>query len=788
MKYILIIPLLLFLSISSLFAQNTIKGVVSDAITQETLPAATVLIEDTYRGTITNNDGEFELKVSEFPVTIIVRFIGYETESLTLSEFQAEPLTFSMNRSITEMEEVVVTDRDPGLTIMEKVIERKKIWRANLKTYQAEAYTRQVIENDTSIVSITESGTTTFWDWERGHREIQLYKRQTSNISADQNFAGVRFLPNFYDDNIEISGFDVVGITHPNALSFYNFKLLETMQMDGKPIYKIEVIPRRKLQPTFEGVAYVDGVNYALVEVDLKPNDVVRFPPPVQEFDLAYKQQFSNYGGDFWLPVDMRINGTVRISMIGLRFPAIKFRQTSRISDYQINIELPDSLYRKNRSLVRADSTFMAEQRIVETGRIPLSREEEIAYAEIDSTNTLEKAFKPSGFLADRLESSDDDGNGFFEGKQFLPNGVGHRVGFNRMDGYRLGLSYNRRFEALNLRTKIFFDYNTQQNDWDYGVRVNQRLISNRNTTLRLLGGYENKTDLRYGSRLYSELMNGLNTVLGGIDYFDYFKNERLYGGLVIERLLPKTDFNLIFSNERHQSYNNPEIFNHSLFGWHATRRPNPAIDDGLLNSIEAGIKYNVESLNYGFAGRRQFEINAEFSDKLLGSDFSFVNLSFAADWSMETFYGRRLFANTLDVHLSAGYAFGELPSQRFGTVDGVISRFTPFSSLKTRNGIPYEGDRYWVLSAEHNFRSIPFELLGLRALSDRGWGIILFGGAGYSEVNRDNLTFEPMVSEDIHTEAGISLNSIFGILRLDFAKRLDRRGNYIGVSIPRYF
>lgn len=788
MKFLLSLPLFLFVFISTLYSQPTVKGVVNDDVTQETLPAATVLIEDTYRGTITNKDGQFELKVSEFPITILVRFIGYETESVFLDKLPTEPLIFSMERSITEMDEVVVTDRDPGLSIMEKVIERKKIWRANLKTYQAEAYTRQVMENDTSIVSITESGTQSFWDSEKGHREVQLYKRQTSNINADENFAGVRFLPNFYDDDIEISGFEVVGITNPNALSFYNFRLLETMQMDGKPVYKIEVIPRRKLQPTFEGVAYVDGVNYALLEVDLKPNDVVRFPPPVQEFDLAYKQQFSNYGGDFWLPVDMRINGTIRISMIGLRFPAIKFRQTSKISDYRINIELPDSLYREERGLVKADSSVVAKEfTSVETERIPLSREEEAAYAEIDSTNTLEKAFQPSGFLADQLENNENR-NGLFGDQNLLPDGAGIRLGFNRVDGYQLGAGYEKRFNSFGMHAKIFSDYNTQPKTWDYGIRLDQQIISTSLTNIRILGGYENKTDLRYDSRLYSKFMNSFNTVLGGEDYFDYFKNERLFGGVSLERILPRTDVNFMFNHERHNSHENPATFDYSLFGWHATRRQNPAIEDGLLNSIEAGISYNVESLNYGFAGRRQFEIKAEFSDDQLGSDFSFTNLTFAADWSAETFYGRRLFANTLDVHFSAGYAFGELPPQRFGAVDGVLSRFTPFSALKTRSGVPYEGDRYWALSAEHNFRSIPFELLGLRSLSDRGWGIIVFGGAGYSEVSRKNIDFLPMVTDRVHTEAGVSLNSIFGILRIDFAKRLDRRGSFIGISIPRYF
>jgi len=170
-----------------------------------------------------------------------------------------------------------------------------------------------------------------------------------------------------------------------------------------------------------------------------------------------------------------------------------------------------------------------------------------------------------------------------------------------------------------------------------------------------------------------------------------------------------------------------------------------------------------------------------------MGSDFDFTKLSFSIDWNFETFYQRRLFTNTLDLHLSGGTALGELPIQRFGTVDGSISRFTPFGTLKTRNYVPYEGNRYWLAVAEHNFRTIPFELLGLRSLVDRGWGLILFAGAGYSEADGD-YPENMLVTDGIHSEIGVSLNSILGILRLDFAKRLDAPGTFIGFSVPRYF
>ncbi len=64
---------------------------------------------------------------------------------------------------------------------------------------------------------------------------------------------------------------------------------------------------------------------------------------------------------------------------------------------------------------------------------------------------------------------------------------------------------------------------------------------------------------------------------------------------------------------------------------------------------------------------------------------------------------------------------------------------------------------------------------------------MILFGGAGYAEA-KDEEPFNLLISDGIHTEIGASLNSIFGVVRLDFAKRLDTTGFFIGFSVPRYF
>lgn len=782
---------LIFLITQSSYSQIEIEGTVFDAETGETLPSATVVLEGTYRGTITNEEGQFSITVEDLPATLAIRYIGYESARIEVTQQIQLPLDVQLKTSVTELGEIVVTEKDPGLTIMERVIARKQIWRENLETYQAEAYTRQILSNDTSIVSISESSSLIFWDAEEGHREIQLSRRQTSNISEDQNFAGVNYQPNFYDDNVEIAGYNVVGITHPDAPKFYHFELQDIQQMDGKPVYKIAVSPRRERQPTFIGTAWVLGRDYALLEVDLKPNDVVDFPPPIQEFNLSYQQQFSNYGGDFWLPVDMRVDGTVRVGMVGLRFPPFLFQQTSRISDYQVNISLPDSIYQKDEIFTRADSTFIqAREGMVEA--IPLTTDERAAYETIDSTRTFEEAFKPEGFLANMVdmdEEGDNDDSGFFGTLTgWLPEGIGFRGRFNRMDGYHLGLKYEYNFNDIGLDVNGFGGYSFHSEFWDGGLSLSKELFETGDSDIMLNAGYEYATDTRFSSPMYSLGFNSLQTLLLGTeDYFDYFRNEKMFAGFTIEDLFPELDLTLSANREHHRSFEDTPVFNYSLFGLHDDRRPNPMINDGTLQSISVNLAYKKVPKDFGFSGKNQVVLRAEHSSEGLGSDFDFTRFSAHFDFHVPTFYSRRLFPNVLDLSFSGGTFLGDLPLQRYGSVDGAMSRFTPFGVIKTRQPIPYVGNNYWTAYGEHNFRTIPFELLGLDYFVDKGWGIIVFGGAGYVEA-QDEEPYNLLISDGVHTEAGVSLNSVFGVVRLDFAKRLDASGFFIGFSVPRYF
>ena len=74
---------LLFLPLSAQ-AQVLLRGVVRDAETGVTLAAAHVVVDSTEQGTITNREGQFEIVVAALPVVLRVRYIGYQTQRLTI--------------------------------------------------------------------------------------------------------------------------------------------------------------------------------------------------------------------------------------------------------------------------------------------------------------------------------------------------------------------------------------------------------------------------------------------------------------------------------------------------------------------------------------------------------------------------------------------------------------------------------------------------------------------------------------------------------------------------------
>ncbi len=123
-----IFALFIFFTGATTFAQTELKGKVADFLTFQPIESASVYIENTTIGSITNADGNFVLKVPQQHLqdTLVISSIGYKSYRVVISEFENGSDIF-LEEDVASLDEVViVADPRPttGNGIVQKAIEK----------------------------------------------------------------------------------------------------------------------------------------------------------------------------------------------------------------------------------------------------------------------------------------------------------------------------------------------------------------------------------------------------------------------------------------------------------------------------------------------------------------------------------------------------------------------------------------------------------------------------------------------------------------------------------------
>ena len=126
--------LLLFLASSLAIAQTRdVSGTVSDKSDGSPIAGANITLKGTSIGTATDADGKFSLKVASDANTLIISFIGYETQEVNISGLST--VAISLGAGSNQLEEVVVSlGRGSQRTITDTPLPIDNLTAADLKT------------------------------------------------------------------------------------------------------------------------------------------------------------------------------------------------------------------------------------------------------------------------------------------------------------------------------------------------------------------------------------------------------------------------------------------------------------------------------------------------------------------------------------------------------------------------------------------------------------------------------------------------------------------------------
>lgn len=659
----------------NLISSAQVKGIVSDE-NGNPLPYVNIYIENTYIGTTSNEKGQYELQVqNKEQVTVIFQYLGYKTQKqiLNITQFPYF-LDVKLKEENYSLQEVVISSKEnPAIPIIRKAIASKTVNSDKTGKFTADFYSKGIFKlknapkkifgqeigdmdgaldsTGSGIIYLSETVSKITYEKPNNLKEkIIASKISGNNNGFSYNTAqGTRF--DFYDNIVEL-GTNMISPIADNAFNYYKYTLEGTFYDEhNQLINKIKVIPRRDVEPVFDGYIFIVEDSWAIYGIDLQTKGYRM----KQEFvnTMSVTQNFSyNPISKIWAK-----------NVQGLQFDAGAFGIvfSGKFTYVFSNYEFKESFEKK--TFTREILSFEDQSNKKDTSYwntmrpVPLTEEESIDYLKKDSIQTLRKS-KPY------LDSIDRKNNKFkilkaLTGYSYQNSEKNWRISY---DGLLKSIYFNT-VQGWNVTSNITY---TKRNEDErtftsFGTRLNygfaeEKFRATAFYTTRLNAKNFSTLSFRGGSQAVqfnqnqpiSPLLNSVATLFFKENYMKLFEKNFInasysqeivngfYTSVAVEYaerkpLFDQTDYTLIKNKKAYLSNNplNPTDFDnaaiekHNLvkfnlntrfnFGQKYLSRPDgkiPVSDDAyptLYLGYEKGFAGNVSNYNYDFVAGRIF-------------------------------------------------------------------------------------------------------------------------------------------------------------------------------------
>jgi hypothetical protein len=263
------------LCLCSLFAMAqddavwTLSGKVTDAKTRK--PMAHVSVTDRNVGTVTNEAGEFTLKLQKAPKTVTFSCLGYKTQRLDASAMGGVRVEVRLEPSSVMLDEIVVRGADAKelvLKAMEKIYDNYPNEPNLLRGFY-----RETVEKRSHFTSISEGVVDVYKtgydkdDWRDGVAILKgrrlLSQRPSDTLSV--KLQGGPVMPIMLD---VVKQRDI--LLNEEELKNYSFRYVTMSKADDRNQYVVEIAPLYVLPyALYRGRLYIDQETLAFTRIDL---------------------------------------------------------------------------------------------------------------------------------------------------------------------------------------------------------------------------------------------------------------------------------------------------------------------------------------------------------------------------------------------------------------------------------------------------------------------------------------------------------------------------------------
>ncbi len=347
LKSILFFVVFLF-SISKICAQTELQGKLSDA-KGAGLPFATVAVVGTSKGTSTNLQGFFLLKLAAGKYVLEFRCIGYKSKkvSVEIGEQVVQKLNITIEEDIFALKEVVVKAdaEDPAYEIIRQA-QKKRIFHLEqeFESYRCKVYSKIFMKGEKDVMTniylfgtqaqiregvfyLSEALSEVSFQQKDKRKEKIISSLTSGDTSTYSKNHGVWI--NFYQDRcFRINSKSFASPIATDAMSYYDYKLEGISEENGLEINKIKLLPKYPTAPAFEGHIYIIEDTWRIHSIDTRLSEIAASP-----FSDTLRQIYTpiteNNKG-VWLPLNMTLSFEIKGAKMTGFYQIIT-------SDYQLN-------------------------------------------------------------------------------------------------------------------------------------------------------------------------------------------------------------------------------------------------------------------------------------------------------------------------------------------------------------------------------------------------------------------------------------------------------------------
>lgn len=809
-----------FLCTGSLYGQTrSISGLVRDESTTSPIMFCTVVIKGADVGTMTDENGKFFIAVKPGFDTLLFSYIGYATDTLVINNNPSQYYTIQLESSGVDLGAVVVKPREePAKAIMRKVIENKKLNDpGSIDAYVTRSYNKMEIdlgnleslsdedtikknkkpaepqrekkENPYTVLLdhidttsdethflpffLTETVSDFYYrESPKARKEIILASRTSgiNNASASQLLGNYYQQFNIYDNYWFLLNKNFIPPITDAWNFFYRVDLADSTWIGNDWCYLIRFSPKQPQENTFKGYMWIADGSFAVKEIYMELDSAVNINYCKR---AHFYQSFEHYHDSVWVLKEDRM----LVEFLPMKNSASFIgRRTSIYDNHRFHPQVFDEVAHIKDDIVYDDGVINNDESFWKESRPDsLNVNEAGVYELVDSLQNI-RSFMTVVDVYNTLMY------GYWNLGYVRLGPFANAVSSNTIEGLRFRVG-GKTGDLISKRIAVggYLAYGIDDGKFKYGADMNVVIAKKPWQEFKFV--YFNDLDVANNE----SVTFGEDNLLSGF----YRRRETPQKIVDMEKLQWTYTKDWFWGLSNSLSLTN--TYMHPLFDIYYFNNNDSLVSDITNTELRIGLRFAYRE-RFMFDNYRRYSLGTQYPKlelfykqgitDLLGGGFNYRSVEINV-WD---YFTTASFGGT-SYTMRAGKIFGTLPTLLLQTPRGNETYFMNHNNFNLMNEYEFVNDTYAELMVTHSFygfflNKIPY----VNRLKLREVATFKLAYGSLSERNQQMNDFEKnappfyigntSMAGKPYMEAGVGIENIFKLVRVDAIWRLTYRNN----------